>query len=93
MAKTKSATTVENVVGYNSPQETNGGALSRSEFLGQSGFLDFKGLCERVPLSPRTLRSAIKRKQIPHIRLPKSRRLLFSWEAVRLSLLRFSIEE
>lgn len=52
------------------------------------GFLDFKQLCQRVPLSERTLREAIKRRQIPHIRLPGARRLLFDWETVRVALLR-----
>jgi hypothetical protein len=52
--------------------------------------IDFNELCARVPLSPRTLREAIKRRQIPAIRLPRSRRLLFSWESVRSSLLRFT---
>ena len=51
-------------------------------------FLDFKQLCERLPLGERTLREAIKRRQIPFIRLPGARRLLFDWENVRAALLR-----
>lgn len=53
------------------------------------GFLDFAGLCDRVPLSERTLRTAIKRRQIPHIRLPGARRLLFDWPSVQAALARY----
>ncbi len=51
--------------------------------------IEFPELLRRVPLSERTLREAIKRRQIPHIRLPGARRLLFDWESVRLALTRF----
>ena len=69
-------------------------ALSRREFQDQasatqSGFLGFKTLCELVPLSERTLRKAVKKGQIPHIRLPGARRLLFDWETTRQAILRF----
>lgn len=53
------------------------------------GFLDFAGICARVPLSERTLREAIKRRQIPHIRLPGARRLLFDWPSVQAALARY----
>jgi hypothetical protein len=54
-----------------------------------AGFLDFKQLCERLPLGERTLREAIKRRLIPHVRLPGARRLLFDWDNVRAALLRY----
>jgi excisionase family DNA binding protein len=52
------------------------------------GFLDFKQLCERLPLGERTLRELIKRRLIPFVRLPGARRLLFDWDNVRAALLR-----
>ena len=54
-----------------------------------TGFLDFPQLCERVPLSPRTLRAALKAGHLPKIRLPGARRLLFDWPAVQAALKRF----
>ncbi|MEQ2007534.1 MAG: hypothetical protein ABMA26_12115 [Limisphaerales bacterium] len=51
-------------------------------------FLDFLGLCARVPYSPRALRSLVKRGDIPSIRLPRCRKLLFDWVAVEAALRR-----
>jgi hypothetical protein len=53
------------------------------------GFLDVPGLLARLPISERTLREEIKKRRIPAIRLPGSRRLLFDWPSVQRSLLRF----
>ncbi len=53
------------------------------------GFLDVPALLARLPISERTLREEIKRRRIPVIRLPGSRRLLFDWPSVQRSLLRF----
>lgn len=53
------------------------------------GFLDFKALCARVPLGERTIRTLIKRKILPHIRVKGGRRLLFYWPNVESSLRRF----
>lgn len=53
-----------------------------------SPFLDFAGLCDRVPYSPRALRSLVKRGDIPSIRLRKCRKLLFDWPAVEAALRR-----
>ena len=69
-------------------EKVSAGAPSREESSAQSGFLDFKGLCKRLPLGARTLRTEIKRGRIPHIRLPGGRRLLFDWETGRANLLR-----
>ena len=52
-------------------------------------FLTFIELCALVPLSERTLREAIKRGQIPAIRLPGARRLLFDRHAVEAALRRY----
>ena len=51
-------------------------------------FLDFPGLCARVPYSPRALRSLVKRGDIPSIRLRNCRKLLFDWQAVENALRR-----
>ncbi len=53
-----------------------------------SPFLDFAGLCARVPYSPRALRSLVKRGEIPSIRLRNCRKLLFDWQAVENALRR-----
>ena len=53
------------------------------------GFVGFDALAAAVPLSARTLREQIKRGQIPTIRLPGGRRLLFHLPSVEKSLLRF----
>lgn len=52
-------------------------------------FLELPELLEMVPLGERTVRAAIRRGWIPHIRLPGARRLLFDPVAVRASLRRF----
>lgn len=54
----------------------------------RSPFLDFPGLCARVPYSPRALRSLVKRGDIPSIRLRNCRKLLFDWQAVENALRR-----
>ena len=73
-----------------SPQTaTTDNSPSRRDLRELHGFLSFHALCARVPLGPRTLREEIKRGRIPHIRLPGARRLLFDWDAVRASLLRY----
>ena len=77
MAETNCKETSEAAPNKNSLQAAN-----------DTGFLDFKQLCERLPLGERTLREAIKRRIIPHVRLPGARRLLFDWENVRAALLR-----
>lgn len=51
-------------------------------------FLDFAGLAARLPYSPRSLRSLVKRGEIPSIRLPRCRKLLFDWPAVEAALRR-----
>lgn len=51
-------------------------------------FLDFPGLAARLPYSPRSLRSLVKRGDIPSIRLPRCRKLLFDWPAVEAALRR-----
>ncbi len=51
-----------------------------------SPFLDFPGLCARVPYSPRSLRALVQRGEIPSIRLPRCRKLLFDWPAVEAAL-------
>lgn len=51
--------------------------------------IGFDELVARLPQGPRTLREEIKRGRIPHIRLPGARRLLFDWQSVQRSLLRF----
>jgi hypothetical protein len=53
------------------------------------GFTDFDGLCAVVPLSPRSLRTAIKDGRIPCVRLPGGRRLIFHLPSVEKCLLRF----
>jgi len=53
-----------------------------------SAFLTLRQLCERLPLSERTIRGLIKKGHLPVIILPHSRRLLFDFESVRNSLLR-----
>jgi len=53
-----------------------------------SPFLDFPGLCARVPYSPRALRSLVKRGDIPSIRLRNCRKLLFDWPTVEAALRR-----
>ena len=55
------------------------------------GFIDFDELCERVPLSQRTLRAQIKKRRIPFIKIPGGRRLLFHWASVEKSLVRFQV--
>ena len=72
-------------------KETSAAAPEKNSLpaANDTGFLDFKQLCERLPLGERTLREAIKRRQIPHVRLPGARRLLFDWENVRAALLRY----
>jgi hypothetical protein len=52
------------------------------------GFIDFVELALRIPLCERSLREAIRRGQIPSIRLPHSRRVMFDWDSVREALLR-----
>jgi len=53
-----------------------------------SGFLDFRGLAEHVPLGERSLRQAVADGHIPSVRLPGGRRLLFHWATVERALLR-----
>lgn len=53
------------------------------------GFADFSGLAAAVPLGERTLREEIKKGNIPAIRMPGGRRLLFHMPSVERSLLRF----
>lgn len=69
------------------PQQDNATQPTASEV--KPGFLDFPGLCDRVPLGERTLREHIAEGRIPHIRLPGGRRLLFHWPTVQAALLRF----
>lgn len=54
------------------------------------GFVGLEQLRTLVPLSERTIRTAIKRGYIPAIRLPGARRLLFDPAAVQAALQRFS---
>jgi len=53
-----------------------------------SPFLDFAGLAARLPYSPRSIRSLVKRGDIPSIRLRNCRKLLFDWPAVEAALRR-----
>jgi hypothetical protein len=64
--------------------------LSQHHAASQNEFIGFDELVTRLPLGARTLRAQIRNGRIPAIILPGGRRLLFSWEAVRLSLIRFS---
>ena len=52
-------------------------------------FINLQQLCERLPLSERSIRAAIKKGHIPCIKLPGSRRLIFCWETTRGALLRY----
>ncbi len=51
--------------------------------------IEFQELLKRVPLSARTVRDAMRRGWIPHIRLPNARRILFDFDAVRTAFRRF----
>ena len=53
-------------------------------------FVEFKELLQLVPLGERTIRDAMRKGWIPHIRLPGARRILFDPELVRASLARYS---
>jgi predicted site-specific integrase-resolvase len=53
-----------------------------------TGFLSESQILPRLGVSRRTLSSWRERGQIPFVRLPGSRRILFDWESVRNALLR-----
>jgi len=63
--------------------------LSQHQLAPRAEIISFDALCARVPISPRSIRTALKSGRIPHIRLPGARRLLFDWETVLLALRRF----
>ena len=52
------------------------------------GFLDFKGIAEKIPLSDRSLRAAVRSGAIPSIVLPGGRKRLFHWPSVEAALRR-----
>jgi hypothetical protein len=51
--------------------------------------LDMAGLLSRVPLSERTIRAAIKKRQLPCIRLPGARKFIFHWPTMQEAFRRF----
>lgn len=51
--------------------------------------IGFDDLVARLPLGARTLREEIKKGRIASIRLPGARRLMFDWDNVQRSLLRY----
>lgn len=55
---------------------------------GRHRFIDFKELGAEVPYSKRRLHDLVKDGTIPSIRLPRSRKLLFDWDAVANALRR-----
>lgn len=50
--------------------------------------IDEKTLLDRLPVSPRTLRNWREKGLLPFIRLPDTRRVLYSWGAVHATILR-----
>jgi hypothetical protein len=56
-------------------------------------FLDEKELLEKIPVCRRTLNSWRKKKLIPFIRLPGTRRVLYDFELVRAAFLRMGSGE
>lgn len=62
------------------------------EQIGQDsyhGILSLDQLRQRLPLSERSIRTAIRRRLIPAIRLPGGRKFLFDWDSVSAALKRF----
>lgn len=53
-------------------------------------FLDFKGIAQRIPLSERALRDAVRKGTIPSIKLPGGRKRLFLWKDVEAALRRLT---
>jgi len=54
----------------------------------ESGFLSEAELLKRLPICRRTLTSWRKRGQIPFVRLPGSRRVIYHWQSIEAALLR-----
>jgi len=63
-------------------------ALPANQSALQPQFINFAELSRHVPLCERSLREAIRRGQIPSIRLPGGRRVVFHWDSVQAALLR-----
>jgi len=55
---------------------------------GEAGFISESQLLERIPISRRSLGNWKKRQLIPFIRLPGTRRVLYSWPSVSDALRR-----
>ena len=55
---------------------------------GESEFLSESELLKRLPVCRRTLTSWRKRGQIPFVRLPGSRRVIYHWQSIEAALLR-----
>jgi len=53
-----------------------------------SGFLSEAELLKRLPVCRRTLTSWRRRGQIPFVRLPGSRRVIYHWQSIEAALLR-----
>ena len=58
-----------------------------------TSFINFEELKRHVPLCERSLREAVRRGQIPSIRLPGGRRVVFHWDSVQAALLRMQCGE
>jgi len=71
------------------PLNTDSPGSDSAEASHKGDIIDMEELAKRVPLSERTLRTLIRDRVIPHIRLPGGRRLLFHWNGVEAALLRF----
>jgi predicted site-specific integrase-resolvase len=55
---------------------------------GEAGFIDEKTLLERLPISRRTLFAWRESGNIPCVRLPGGRRVIYHWPSVEAALLR-----